>query len=105
MGDDRPVRSDTIHASIAHGNAYDDAMLTTLVQETGLHPQSREFAPNTTHSRHRSLAGSRPPGHSCEQTGLGVIEGPLLPARMLTNVYQPVEEVCSLSPPAQAAWR
>ena len=33
--DHRPVGSDTIHASIAHGNGYADAVLTTFVQEPG----------------------------------------------------------------------
>ena len=49
-GDHRPVGSDTIHASIAHGNGDADAVLTTFVQET---------APNSTELLHRQRAGPR----------------------------------------------
>ena len=37
-GNSRPVGSDTIHASIAHGNAHIYAVLTTFLQETGASP-------------------------------------------------------------------
>ena len=35
---ERPVGSDTIHAAIAHGNEYDDAVLPTLLQENWTSP-------------------------------------------------------------------
>ena len=59
MIDDRSVESATIHASIAHGNGYDDAVLTTLVQENSRFTDEAGSPHRTTRI---SVAASRHPG-------------------------------------------
>ena len=58
-GDDRPVGSDTIHTSIAHGIAYDDAVFPTSAQKSRLHGRRWESAPERGINVHRSAPGFR----------------------------------------------
>ena len=55
---DRSVGSDTIHAPIAHGNAYDAAVLTTLVQE----PRASRAKPRVRTGRAGCPCGAYRPG-------------------------------------------